>query len=179
MKKNKFLLAAFLCPYLLSNAWASSVYNLEETFGSEKIVIEFKAAFVNSNGTVLGVTEIDKIFINGVAASNNGNATGFTEQYSATNSGNAQINLSNPAASDFFISEVGTSLHISQSYSLPFYHDVIQTETAPSSLFLSTSISGYAVNNGPYTPLAEPSSIALLLMGFSSLLGGRRGLHLF
>ena len=178
MQTCQFVLASFFFACLLTDAQASSVYTLSESFGSENIIIEFQGGLINGSNTLLGVTEVDKVFINGVAATSNGIPADFTEQYSSALSTNAQIDLSNPNASNFSISEPGFSLLIAQTYSFPFFDDVIQTETGQNTFFTNGSLSSYSVNNGPYNPVTEPSSIALLLMGFSSLLSGRFGSRL-
>jgi hypothetical protein len=175
--KSQFVLAAVFFACLLTDAQASSVYTLTENFGSENLIIEFKGALINGSSTLLSITEIDKVFINNVAASKNANPAGFTEQYSSNNTANAQIDLSNPSESNFSISETGTALQVSQTYSFPFYHDVIQTETGPSTLFLNSSLTSFTVNNGPISTVPEPTSLALLLIGFAGLMGKRLGLR--
>ena len=174
-----FVLAALFFTCLTNNTQASSTYTLTENFGAEKLVIQFEGGLINGSSTLLGVTAIDDVFINGVGASNNGNSASFTEQLTSSNSANAQIDLSNPTASNFYITEIGTTLKISQFYSssVPsYFHDTIQTETGSSTLFLNSSLTTYNINNSPIqNTVSEPSAIALLLIGFAGLVKGKFG----
>jgi hypothetical protein len=170
MKICQICLTVFFFAVPLTATHATSVYTLTESFGAEKIAFEFKGALINGSSTLIGVTEVDKVFINGIPATNNGNPAGFTEDYSSTLSTNAQIDLSNALASNFSISETGNSLHIGQTYSSPFFHDVIQSETGGSSLFLNASFSAYDVNTGAITVVPAPSAMSLFLIGLSCLI---------